>query len=285
LLIIDVSAGEGWEQLCPFVERPMPERPFPKANVTQITWVKIEDVASVARLGGAELMRWFPNRPSDSAAHRVSPSILRSWFESMAQVATRQSVAEAGATAADKAIVRGLASLTPRIPVLSRVRRLQPYAERREWNHVWIIDPLDGEAEFARGDNLFSVNIALIEDGKPIYGVVCAPARDMTYRGRVGQGAHRCVSDAAPMRLASRADRKAAGPVQHSPAERASRALALCQAIETGGDLVLHGSMEWHTAAAEAIVRATGASMRELGSNDQPGYNKPELENPPLRIG
>lgn len=90
-------------------------------------------------------------------------------------------------TAADLAsqryIVGGLAELTPDIPVIGEEEAAPPYEERRGWRHFWLVDPLDGTKEFVKRNGEFSVNIALIEDGAPILGVVHAPVPQLTYVG------------------------------------------------------------------------------------------------------
>jgi 3'(2'), 5'-bisphosphate nucleotidase len=78
--------------------------------------------------------------------------------------------------AAHKAIVAGLATLTPDIPVLSEEGANTPYATRSSWSQYWLVDPLDGTKEFIKRNGEFTVNIALIENHEPVLGVVWAPA-------------------------------------------------------------------------------------------------------------
>ena len=88
-------------------------------------------------------------------------------------------------TAADMAshtaIVAGLEALTPDIPVLSEESAKIPYAERAAWQRYWLIDPLDGTKEFIKRNGEFTVNIALIEDGVPVLGVVHVPVSGVTF--------------------------------------------------------------------------------------------------------
>src|ERR671911_155458 len=85
-------------------------------------------------------------------------------------------------TAADMAahhiIVDGLSRLTPQWPVLSEESAGVPWDERRHWQRYWLVDPLDGTREFVKKNGEFTVNIALIEQGVPVFGVVYAPALD-----------------------------------------------------------------------------------------------------------
>jgi 3'(2'), 5'-bisphosphate nucleotidase len=75
------------------------------------------------------------------------------------------------------------------IPVLSEEGRDIPYSERKNWKYLWIVDPLDGTKEFIKRNGEFTVNIALVRDGRPILGVVYAPVMDKLYYGAEGLSA------------------------------------------------------------------------------------------------
>ena len=85
-------------------------------------------------------------------------------------------------------IGQGLHDLTPDIPVISEESGLPDYETRRRWRRYWLIDPLDGTKEFVNRNGEFTVNIALIEDGKPVLGVVHVPVQGRTYTGCEGAG-------------------------------------------------------------------------------------------------
>lgn len=89
-------------------------------------------------------------------------------------------------TAADLAahhlIVAALAQLLP-VPIVSEEAELPPFSERRRWQRYWLIDPLDGTKEFIQRNGEFTVNIALVEAGVPVFGVVHIPVSDETYLG------------------------------------------------------------------------------------------------------
>jgi 3'(2'), 5'-bisphosphate nucleotidase len=95
-------------------------------------------------------------------------------------------------TEADKksneVILKGLKKRYPAIPFISEETKLTPYSERKNWNQFWLIDPLDGTKEFIKKNGEFTVNIALIENGVPVVGVVYVPAQGKTYYGVVGKG-------------------------------------------------------------------------------------------------
>ncbi len=93
-------------------------------------------------------------------------------------------------TAADLAahhiIKRGLAALTPEVPLLSE-EDPPAWEERRNWTRYWLVDPLDGTKEFLHRNGEFTVNIALIEDGQAVMGVVYAPAIGVLYLAERGK--------------------------------------------------------------------------------------------------
>ena len=97
--------------------------------------------------------------------------------------------------ASNVCIVTGLQALTPDIPIISEEAGLPEFSERSQWNRYWLIDPLDGTKEFVNRNGEFTVNIALIDNGKPVLGVVHVPVQDKTYIGCEGFGAERRDSD------------------------------------------------------------------------------------------
>src|SRR5688572_601205 len=105
-------------------------------------------------------------------------------------------------TAADRAahesIVADLTAWRPDIPIISEEADLAPYEVREAWPRFWLVDPLDGTKEFLQRNGEFTVNIALIEDGVPVLGIVFAPALDLLYAAATGVGAWRQSGNAAP---------------------------------------------------------------------------------------
>ncbi len=106
-------------------------------------------------------------------------------------------------TAADLAahhlIVAGLTALDPSIPVLSEEDANIPQSVRAGWQRWWLVDPLDGTKEFISGSEEFTVNIALIENGRVVFGVVSMPTNGRFYVGGAGLGAWRCDKDGTPV--------------------------------------------------------------------------------------
>lgn len=209
-------------------------------------------------------------------------------------------------TAADlashHAILAGLAQLTPQWPVLSEESAKISWDERKNWQRYWLVDPLDGTKEFINRSGEFTVNIALIEDGFPVLGVVYAPAIDRLYHASKGLGAFREM-DAKTIRIkvaahageklkvvASRSHRGdklddfLAGIGEHESLSMGS-SLKFCLVAEGSADLYprLGPTMEWDTAAAQCIVEEAGGAVEDLAGN-RLKYSKSNLLNPEFMV-
>jgi 3'(2'), 5'-bisphosphate nucleotidase len=211
---------------------------------------------------------------------------------------------EADRAAHDLIVVR-LAALEPRLPVLSEEDSGVPYATRRTWHRYWLIDPLDGTKEFIKRNAEFTVNIALVDRGRAVLGVVLAPALDLEYSASTANGAFRRRDSGAlePIRVAPAAEpprvvcsRSHAGNELAGYLERLGphvlkpmgSAIKICLVAEGAADVYprLGPTSEWDTAAAQAILECAGGSMIDL--EGQPvAYNSREgLLNPSfLAIG
>jgi 3'(2'), 5'-bisphosphate nucleotidase len=202
--------------------------------------------------------------------------------------------------ASHRIIDKGLRALTPDIPIISEESGLPPYAERGQWQTYWLIDPLDGTKEFVNRNGEFTVNIALIDGGRPVLGVVHVPVSGKTYTGCEGVGASvrnsegesRSINVApttgTPVRVVgSRSHRGASldafleqlGDVEMLPM---GSSLKFCVVAEGGADIYprLGPTSEWDTAAAQAVVEQAGGAVLEL--DGQPlAYNaKEDILNP-----
>jgi 3'(2'), 5'-bisphosphate nucleotidase len=93
--------------------------------------------------------------------------------------------------AADRVIHEGLAKIAPDIAILSE-ERVEPAAALHRGS-FFLVDPLDGTKEFVAGRGEYTVNLALVTDGTPLLGIICAPAIDLVWRGLVGRGAERLI--------------------------------------------------------------------------------------------
>lgn len=201
-------------------------------------------------------------------------------------------------TAADLAshrcIVAALAQLTPEIPVLSEESSGQETIERLRWSRYWLIDPLDGTKEFIKRNGEFTVNIALIDNNRPILGVVHAPARQVTYYGEVGQGAWKIDAQGShriSVKSIPKADElwEVVGSRSHQSEEfkdfltcfenvelvAMGSSLKLCLVAEGAADLYprLGLTSEWDTAAAHAVVEAAGGQVLVYPSLQPLRYN------------
>ena len=206
-------------------------------------------------------------------------------------------------TAADRAahqiIVAGLSRLPAGVPVLSEESADTDFANRRAWNRFWLVDPLDGTKEFIKRNGEFTVNIALIDDHRPVLGVVVAPAIDISFFGAVGIGAFResrgqrdpiAVSRPAREPLRVVGSRSHASPDLEAfldrlgPHELRSMGSSLKICLVAAGDADLYPRLgptsEWDTAAAEAVLRAAGGSMMDLEGQPLTYNARESLLNP-----
>ena len=202
--------------------------------------------------------------------------------------------------ASNDCIVAGLAELTPDIPIISEESGLPEFDERRQWDCYWLIDPLDGTKEFVNRNGEFTVNIALIDKHRPVFGVVHVPVQAKTYIGCEGFGAelrdgnlpaqaiHVATKSASPVRVVgSRSHRGASldaylenlGENDMIPM---GSSLKFCVVAEGGADLYprLGPTSEWDTAAAQAVVEQAGGSVVTLDGKPMKYNAKPDILNP-----
>lgn len=186
------------------------------------------------------------------------------------------------------ALVDLLRSITPEVPVLSEESADISFEARQSWGRYWLIDPLDGTKEFVKRNGEFTLNVALIEDGVPVFGIVHAPAlgagAGTTWFGQQNLGAWKQFDGGQPTPIAVRElpgvnheAWKIVGSRSHGSDEfeafcsalpeheRVSMgsSLKLCLVAEGAADLYprLAPTCEWDTAAAQAIVTAAGGSV------------------------
>ncbi|MDR5865742.1 3'(2'),5'-bisphosphate nucleotidase CysQ [Halomonas koreensis] len=189
--------------------------------------------------------------------------------------------------AAQGVLLALLAALTPRLPVLSEETAPVPWAMRRRWRRYWLLDPLDGTREFVAGRDDFTLNLALVEDGVPVFGLVHAPAFAASWYGGVGLGARRrCHRDGderairvRPLPDPARTPWRVLGSRAHGlglldafcqalpPHRRVARgsSLKLCLIAEGAADLYprFGPTGEWDTAAGQAVLVAAGGGVLE----------------------
>ena len=188
-------------------------------------------------------------------------------------------------TAADLAshrcIVEGLARITPDIPVLSEESAHEvSLAERRQWHRLWVVDPLDGTREFVKRNGEFTVNIALVENGIAVFGVVQAPVTEQLWYGSAALGAF-LREHGRDTALRTRAPAQAPLRVAASRSHRDARtqgfidrmgevellglgsSLKFCRIADGGLDVYprFGPTSEWDTAAGQCVLEGAGGAV------------------------
>ncbi|NIA70768.1 3'(2'),5'-bisphosphate nucleotidase CysQ [Pelagibius litoralis] len=245
-------------------------------------------------------------------AERAGKIILAYYVEGE-EIAVREKDDTSPVTEADEAaetfILGALNTLTPDIPVVAEEAMAAGEAPVIEGNRFWLVDPLDGTKEFISRNGEFTVNIALIEDGQPVAGVVHAPAMAMTWAGVCGEtedgdkGSGQAVfaeTDKPVMDIRVRkipsegavvvaSRRHGAGKElddflsRYTVAEKVSAGSSLKFCLVASGRADVYPrfgrTMEWDTAAGHAVLLAAGGQVYTL--DDEPlDYGKPDFENP-----
>ena len=217
-------------------------------------------------------------------AHRAGEAILgiyRSEF-AVTHKHDRSPLTEAD-LAAHRIIEAGLQELAPDIPLLSEEHVAAPWSIRSDWQRYWLVDPLDGTREFVKRNGEFTVNIALIERGRPVLGVVFAP--DMDYMCHAVEGGGADVAhggEQRQLRVARRRDGppRIAGSRSHgleAMAEFLARvgeheligmgsSLKFCLIADGKADLYLRlgPTSEWDTAAGQCVLEQAGGVVTDL---------------------
>jgi 3'(2'), 5'-bisphosphate nucleotidase len=198
--------------------------------------------------------------------------------------------------AAHKVICEGLRSLETQYPIISEESSDISWEQRKHWCRYWLVDPLDGTKEFIKRNGEFTVNIALIEKGVPVMGVVYAPVLDTMYTGKRDQGAF--LND-KPIKVAAKAPAtlRVVGSRSHPSQETTDwldalgkpyemvpmgSSLKICLVAEGEADIYprLGPTCEWDTAAAHAVLSAAGGDITTI-TGDPLLYNqKDDYLNP-----
>jgi 3'(2'), 5'-bisphosphate nucleotidase len=238
------------------------------------------------------------------AARAAGAAIMEVYREDVAvQLKRDDSPLTAADLASHRALVAALSRLTPSLPLISEEGGLPDFDGRSGWSAYWLIDPLDGTKEFLAGNGEFTVNVALIEDGRPMLGVVGVPARGQVFTGDVTAGRARRLDGARETPLHTRsysgrhptvvASRRHGGATLEAALERlgaqhgevalrnVGSSLKFCLLAEAAADVYprLAPTSEWDTAAAQAVLEAAGGGVFQL--NGAPiRYNKADILNP-----
>ena len=198
-------------------------------------------------------------------------------------------------------------------PVLSEEGRDIPYEERKDWEYFWMVDPLDGTKEFVKRNGEFTVNIALIHQQKAIMGVIYVPVKDVMYFGKKGVGSFKLEDfsknsdktleeikrNAAQLPIQNERKYTIVGSRSHMSSETENfikekekekgeieilsrgSSLKLCMVAEGLADDYprFAPTMEWDTAAGQAIVEAMGGSVINWKTKEPMLYNRENLLN------
>ncbi|WP_053148764.1 3'(2'),5'-bisphosphate nucleotidase CysQ [Pseudomonas sp. P97.38] len=229
--------------------------------------------------------------PVVALALKAGEAILPFW---RADVQNTQKADESPVTAADMAahdvIVAGLAALAPDIAILSEEDANIAQDVRAGWQRWWLVDPLDGTKEFISGSEEFTVNIALIEQGRVVFGVVSMPTTGRYYAGGASLGAWRGDKGGDPVPVAVRnslapgeaftvvASRRHSSPEQERLLQGLSASLGELQLTSIGSSLkfclVAEGAADcyprlaptsqWDTAAAQGVLEGAGGEVLDL---------------------
>lgn len=241
----------------------------------------LENVSNIARLAGDVIMALYSADQLD-VRHK-----------------TDQSPVTQADIAANKVLVRALAPLLDACQVVSEEDEAA-LAHRLPHGRFWLIDPLDGTKEFLARNGEFTVNVALIDEGRSMLGVVYAPAIDMMYAGGPGIGAFRRSADTpwSPIKVGkgdASGNIRVVASKNHLNAEtrsfierlgpvsliQAGSSLKFCRIAEDAADIYprLAPTCEWDTAAAQAVLEGAGGFVHDF--HGQPlHYGKPDVLNP-----
>lgn len=228
--------------------------------------------------------------PVIALAHRAGEAILPFW---RANVAVTSKSDDSPVTAADLAahhvLLDGLTALDPSIPVLSEEDANIPQSQRADWTRWWLVDPLDGTKEFISGSEEFTVNVALIENGRVVFGVVSMPTSGRCYYGGAGLGAWRTDADViTPISVRNLppegealvvvASRRHSSPEQERLLAGLEACVGALQLTSVGSSLKfcllaegaadcyprLAPTSQWDTAAAQGVLEGAGGVVLQL---------------------
>ncbi|MES2869283.1 MAG: 3'(2'),5'-bisphosphate nucleotidase CysQ [Pseudomonadota bacterium] len=240
--------------------------------------------------------------PVIALVHRAGEAILPFW---RADVAVTAKSDDSPVTAADLAahhvLLDGLTALDPSIPVLSEEDANIPQSVRAGWTRWWLVDPLDGTKEFISGSEEFTVNVALIENGRVVFGVVSMPTSGRCYYGGAGLGAWRADADViAPISVRNLppagealvvvASRRHSSPEQERllagleacvgtlQMANIGSSLKFCLLAEGAADCYprLAPTSQWDTAAAQGVLEGAGGVVLQL---DGESFSYPARES------
>ncbi len=250
-----------------------------------------------------------------SAAIKAGTEILKIYNDPSADFSVEKKADNSPLTIADKAshrIIDGSLKTTG-LPVLSEEGRNIPFEERKNWQRFWMVDPLDGTKEFIKQNGEFTVNIALIENTKPVAGIIYVPVTRTLYVGTSEKEAwkleqaedvvslddvmnrgHKLPQNIQNQNYTIVGSRSHANEETKAYIEKRKKEHQQIDIISRGSSLkicmVAEGladeyprfgpTMEWDTAAGHAIANAAGKKVWHIDLKNELTYNKEDLLNP-----
>jgi 3'(2'), 5'-bisphosphate nucleotidase len=250
-----------------------------------MTNVDIQKIIEISRAAGLRVMAIYHEVQIDVSKKADNSPLTQADMESNA------------------VIVESLNHFYPSIPVISEEASVgQDYQLRKNWDTFFLVDPLDGTKEFISRNGEFTINIALVKQGRPVLGVVYAPALDVLYYAEHGQGAYKIQKESHIKLVPQRKD--AVFRVVTSRSHSCEKTNAFLAELKSQGKqvatlssgsalkfgLIAEGTaniyprftptMEWDTAAGHVLINEVGKKLTLIGSDDVLQYNKSDLRNP-----
>ncbi len=202
-------------------------------------------------------------------------------------------------------LTRGLYNCYPDIPVISEENEPVPFNQRKDWFCFWLVDPLDGTKEFIEKNGEFAINLALIENRQPVLGMIYIPVTGTLYYAVNGKGCFKITGNSEPLSLKTSiknpqdkvivvGSRSHLSPEVHTLVKKLRHEFREVELIRMGSaikfGLIAEGkadfylrtgrTMEWDTAAGQAIVKESGKQVYDYKTGQPLVYNKKDLTNP-----
>ncbi len=243
-----------------------------------------KEVAKIAKIAGEAIMKIYDNSDDFQVQQKSDESPL--------------TIAD---QAANDVICHGLENLNVKYPIISEENKSIDFQVRKNYPHYWLVDPLDGTKEFIKRNGEFTVNIALVENQRPVLGVVYAPVLDEMYFALKNEGAFlEKESSTTQLHAAvfSKKDRNLGVVCSRSHLNESTQnfvnELDQPELVATGSSLKflilakgeahlyprLAPTMEWDTGAAQIILEEAGGKVLHAETNEPLLYNKENLLNP-----
>lgn len=243
--------------------------------------------------------------PQVIAIARKAADVILPYYKALKASDIRKKTDDSPVTDADLAanhvIYDALKALTPELPVLSEESDCPDFLERKQWSRYWLVDPLDGTRGFIRQSPEFTVNIALIENNKPVLGVIVQPVGGDCFYAALNRSAYFQAINMPPMLLSAHSasesylrlltghfDHSASVIKQHLPKNlvvefiRLNSSIKFARLAQGEGDLYCRfgATSEWDTAAGHCILNESGGAVVDFQGNSLQYNAKSSLINP-----